>query len=173
MGTFGTLRCLWILPFIGTDTNFANWPSRLFTEPWPGCPPECLSRYLGSPDLGAPGPPPGPPATLGPGPGHAPGRWRPSTSQCRGQHSVLFIWSFLGSTLVVIVHCFGSTLVHYIDLEIWTLLVEFIVSISLLTSDFLRFGFAIIDFYNLSSRFSFLGRMSRSIQQNQLGRPCS
>ena len=54
--------------------------------------------------------------------------------------------------MVVIVHCFGSTLVLYIDLEIWTLLVESVVSISLLTSDFLRFGIAIIDSYNLLGR---------------------
>ena len=121
MGTFGTLLCLWILLFIITDTNFANWTSRVFTEPWPGCPPRYLRKYLGSQDLGARGrlralqPP------WGPCPGHAPGRCRASTRQCRGQHSVLFPLSFLGSIWDVSTALVWVYTGAFIDLEIWTL----------------------------------------------------
>ena len=123
MGTFGTLLCLWICTFIGTDTNFADWLSRLFTEPWPGCPPECLSRHLGS-QISAPR---GRPRALqppwAPGPGHAPGRCRPrpdsaadSILSCLFGHFLGQLWAFC---TVLGLHWYYK--LQCIDLEIWTL----------------------------------------------------
>ena len=66
------------LPSSAKPIHWQYWTSNVFTELWPGCPPEYPSRHLGSPDLGAPGP------------GHAPGRCRSLTRQFGGQHSVLF-----------------------------------------------------------------------------------
>ena len=95
MGTFGTLRCLWILAFIQTDSHYQYWASKVFTKPWSHAAPPApefgfRSQYLGHARAGSghSGRPWAPLTTHAST--HAIGRYMLPNSHGRGQSFVLF-----------------------------------------------------------------------------------